>query len=119
MKIRWGKLPPKANSKNIYELNLFYQSPGVMLPWMKKLIQVFQNSRNAREIGLIKKIADYMLVNQTKLKKGVDDAMGGQVLELESERLMKLGSIKTLLKLNYSADEISKILDEPIEKVTL
>lgn len=86
---------------------------------MKKLIQVFQNSRNAREIGLIKKNADYMLVNQTKLKKGVDDAMGGQVLELESERLMKLGSIKTLLKLNYSADEISKILDEPIEKVTL
>jgi hypothetical protein len=68
-------------------------------------------------IGLITKIADYMLVNQTKLKKGVDDAMGGQVLELESERLMKLGSIKTLLKLNYSADEISKIIDEPIEKV--
>ena len=69
------------------------------------------------QIGLITKIADYMLVNQTKLKKGVDDAMGGQVLELESERLMKLGSIKTLLKLNYSADEISKIIDEPIEKV--
>ena len=43
--------------------------------------------------------------------------MGGQVLELESERLMKLGSIKTLLKLNYSADEISKIINEPIEKV--
>ena len=44
-------------------------------------------------------------------KEGVEGAMGGKVLELESERIEKRGSIKTLYKvLNYSIDEIAEIL---------
>lgn len=67
---------------------------------------------------LIVKIADYMLSQSEKLKKGVDEAMGGQVLELESERLMRVGSIKTLYqKLNYSPEEIATIINEPLEIV--
>ena len=36
-------------------------------------------------------IADHMLKAHRKARKGVDRAMGGQVLELESERLLRIG----------------------------
>ena len=42
-------------------------------------------------INLIKKISDYILREETIIRKGVEDAMGGKVLELESERLFRIG----------------------------
>ena len=44
--------------------------------------------------------------------------MGGKVLELESERIEKRGSIKTLYKvLNYSVDKIAEILHISCDEV--
>ena len=39
---------------------------------------------------LIIKISDYICQNEEKVRKGVDEIMGGKVLELESERLERL-----------------------------
>ena len=41
-------------------------------------------------IGLIGRIADYIFKESPRAKKGIGEAMGGQVLELESERLERL-----------------------------
>ena len=46
-------------------------------------------------VNLITKISDYILRKEETIKKGVSDAMGGKVLELESERLLREG--ETLL----------------------
>ena len=42
-------------------------------------------------VKLIMKIADYIIESEEKVKKGVNNAMGGEILELESERLMRIG----------------------------
>ena len=42
-------------------------------------------------IELIIRIADYILRKQEKARKGFGDVMGGKVLELESDRLIKQG----------------------------
>ena len=64
---------------------------------------------------LIVRIADYMLSKEEKLRKGVEDAMGGNILELESERLTKNGvkrglKIGKLLSSGYSIEKISELL---------
>lgn len=45
-------------------------------------------------MGLILKVSDHILKKHGKTKKGVKDIMGGRVLELESERLLKKGRIE-------------------------
>lgn len=42
-------------------------------------------------IKLIVKISDYIFQDEEKIQKGIGDAMGGKVLELESERLRAEG----------------------------
>lgn len=42
-------------------------------------------------VNLIIEISDYILKSDKNVKEGVSDTMGGKVLELESERLMKIG----------------------------
>jgi predicted transposase YdaD len=42
-------------------------------------------------IQLILRISDYMLRSNKKVKERIDETMGGKVLELESERLLKKG----------------------------
>ena len=40
---------------------------------------------------LIVRISDYIFRKEEKVRKGVDEVMGGKVLQLESERLLELG----------------------------
>ena len=42
-------------------------------------------------VKLITKISDYILKSEKRVKKKVSDVMGGKVLELESERLIRIG----------------------------
>ena len=42
-------------------------------------------------IELIRKIADYIFADRKKVKERLGDIMGGKVLELESDKLIKLG----------------------------
>ena len=48
-----------------------------------------ENSYSMRE--LIIEVADHMLRNHTPLREGVDEIVGGRVLELRSERMRRLG----------------------------
>ena len=43
---------------------------------------------------LIVRISDYIFRKEEKIKKGVDEVMGGKVLQLESERLLELGEAR-------------------------
>lgn len=49
-------------------------------------------------INLVLKVSDHILKEHKKTKKGVKDIMGGRVLELESERLLKKGRTEGLAK---------------------
>ena len=42
-------------------------------------------------IELIRRIADYIFADRKKVKERLGDIMGGKVLELESDKLIKLG----------------------------
>lgn len=56
--------------------------------------ELFKDNRSvlyADLVHLIIKISDYILNEEEIIKKGVGDAMGGKVLELESERLIRIG----------------------------
>ena len=60
----------------------------------KKLEKEFLAKGKEREyrdlIGLIDRILDYVCKESSRARKGIGDIMGGQVLELESERLERL-----------------------------
>lgn len=68
-------------------------------------------------IRLIKDISDHVLRNSQTLKKEVAEIMGGKILELESERLLKAGwqegrqeekkeAIIRMIKKHYSKEQI-------------
>ena len=43
---------------------------------------------------MIVRISDYIFRKEEKIKKGIDEVMGGKVLQLESERLFELGEAR-------------------------
>ena len=61
-------------------------------------------------IELIERIAEYIFVEEDSVKEGIGDIMGGKVLELQSDKLIKKGreeGIKALVE-SYHEDEIPK-----------
>ena len=73
-------------------------------------------------VKLIVKISDHILKSEEAVKKGVNSAMGGKVLELESERLMRVGkaegraeAVERLLKKGFSVEQISNMLDFDVD----
>ena len=56
----------------------------------KELLDVGKEKHYRDLIGLIGRIVDYIFKESPRAKKGIGEAMGGQVLELESERLERL-----------------------------
>ena len=66
---------------------------------------------------LIVKIADYIFRKEEDVRKGIGDIMGGQVLELESERLktggMIAGAIKTCKKFKLDQEAaVKNVIEE-------
>lgn len=57
----------------------------------KELFKDNQSVLYTDMVNLITKISDYILRKEENIKKRVGDAMGGKVLELESERLLRIG----------------------------
>ena len=64
----------------------------------KELFEGNQSMLYADLVNLITKISDYILRKETIIKKGIGDAMGGKILELESERLIKIGKAKEFIE---------------------
>ena len=87
-------------------------------------------------IELIIRIAEYILKDREKTRKGFGEVMGGKVLELESDKLIQKGleqgrtqgleqgleqgiknSVRKLLKNGLSVEETAKLLELPKERV--
>lgn len=77
------------NTEKLQSLLQEYADMRVQLE--KVLYGETESALYADMVKLIIKISDYILKSEEKVKKGVNDAMGGKVLELESERLIKVG----------------------------
>ena len=78
--------------------------------------ELFKDNRSvlyADMVNLITKISDHILRKEEIIKKGVGDAMGGKVLELESERLIKIG------KAEGKAETFIKNIDNLINNLGL
>ena len=106
----------------------------------KELLDVGKEKHYRDLIELIDRIADYIFKESSRLKKGIGEIMGGQVLELESERLERLiregceaareaareegreeGRVDFVTQLlrdgKYNATEISQIFGVPMEQI--
>ena len=102
----------------------------------KELLDVGKEKHYRDLIELIDRIADYIFKESPRAKKGIGEAMGGQVLELESERLERLiregceaareaareeGRVDFVTQLlrdgKYNATEISQIFGVPMEQI--
>lgn len=80
-------------------------------------------------IKLITRIADYIFREEPNVKKGLGDVMGGQILELESERLIRMGKeegeenkrreivLNMLSKKKFSYEEIADLTGITAEEV--
>lgn len=77
------------NTEKLQSLLQEYADIRVQLE--KVLYGEMESALYADMVKLIIKISDYILKSEEKVKKGVNDAMGGKVLELESERLIRVG----------------------------
>ena len=94
-------------AESIFEKNLLMLLPFYIMRYEKRAHDMRENPRlfqtllNEYEeirvklekelIKLIVKISDYIFQDEEKIQKGIGDAMGGKVLELESERLRAEG----------------------------
>ena len=102
----------------------------------KELLDVGKEKHYRDLIELIDRIADYIFKESFRVKKGIGEIMGGQVLELESERLERLiregceaareaareeGRVDFVTQLlrdgKYNATEISQIFGVPMEQI--
>ena len=64
--------------------------PKLLIPLIN---EVFHTDYSENEIlkQIRNEISDYILRDEEKLQKGVGKIMGGQILELESKRLLRIG----------------------------
>lgn len=67
-----------------------YKVPIIRIEWysIKEILE--KEFRDIRE--LISKIVEYSFPESKNVRKGLGEIMGGQVLELESDRLIKKGT---------------------------
>lgn len=71
--------------------SLLQEYTDIRIQLEKVLYNENESTLYADMVKLIIKISDYILKSEEKVKKGVNDAMGGKILELESERLIRVG----------------------------
>ena len=84
------------NSEKLIALLKEYEEIRTSLE--KELFQRNQSVLYTDLVNLITKIADYILRKEETIRKGVSDVMGGQVLELESERLIRIGKAEGIVE---------------------
>ena len=83
-----------------------YKVPALRMQWYsleelleKIFLQKGQEKSFRDMMELINRITGYIFLKSKKIKEGLGEIMGGQVLELESDRLMKRGSVEKLSEL--------------------
>ena len=61
---------------------------------------------------MIVRISDYIFRKEEKIKKGIDEVMGGKVLQLESERLFELGEARGKLLEKQKEKQRARLLEK-------
>ena len=80
------------NTEKLQELLSEYEDIRVNLE--KELSMAGRSELYTDLNRLIVRISDYIFRKEEKIRKGVDEVMGGKVLQLESERLFELGEAR-------------------------
>ena len=127
------------NSKDCMNLKLVfpdgqsvnYKVPVLRMQWYsleelleKIFLQKGQEKSFRDMMELINRITGYIFLKSKKIKEGLGEIMGGQVLELESDRLMKRGSVEKLSELvakrmrkGDTPEQIAELLEEDLELI--
>lgn len=113
--------------KNPNEIMKMVEKYRLIEKRMETMLGKDDNSRNIflNLTKLMQKVIDYVLRKYDITRKELDKNMGGTILELESERLLKLGkaegdrerlkkSVANLKKKGYNNNQISDLLDVPV-----
>ena len=89
--IRYEKVKQQLEEDEALRVKLFQEYEIIEKYLETKLLKEGKEKefRDIRE--LIHRITDYIFSESEKIRKGMDEIMGGQVLELESDRLIKKG----------------------------
>lgn len=103
----------EKHKEELYELLEEYEYIRKQLEQSRDKSDLYMNM-----ITLIKEIANYIFREEENIRKGLGDVMGGQILELESERLEALGQkrLLTLISLmteNGREAELSRLSRDP------
>ena len=69
-------------------------------------------------VSFITKISDYIFKDSEKTKKGLEETMGGKVLELESEKLIRKGAQTTIEETVSRMRKSGKFTEEDIVLAT-
>lgn len=93
-----GAIPNKLEVKVKKVIALLKEYEDIRRHLEKELLKDNQSVLYADMVNLIIRITDHILRKKENIRKGVGDAMGGKVLELESERLMKLGKAEEFIE---------------------
>ena len=103
----------EKHKEELYELLEEYEYIRKQLEQSREKSDLYMNM-----ITLIKEIANYIFREEENIRKGLGDVMGGQILELESERLEALGQKKLLTLISLMTEngreaELSRLSSDP------
>lgn len=124
--LRYEKIFLYENEQELSKLLREYTS--IELSLEKEFLDSGKEKEYRDLIELILRITDYILKHAQKARKGLNDIMGGKVLELESDKLIQQGleqgleqgirsSALKLLTKGKTVKETAQLLDLPEEQV--
>lgn len=122
--IRYEKLREQLEIDEIFRKELYTEYRAIETYLEKHFLESGQEKGFRDMMELINRITGYIFSKSEKIKEGLGEIMGGQVLELESDRLMKRGSVEKLSELvakrmrkGDTPEQIAELLEEDLELI--
>lgn len=89
--IRYEKLKNRLEEDIAQQQEMFMEYCSIERKLEKTFLENGQEKIFRDMIELIKRVTDYVFSKSEKIRKGIGEIMGGKVLELESDKLIKQG----------------------------
>ncbi|MGN8888779.1 hypothetical protein [Blautia sp. HCP28S3_G10] len=89
--MRYEKNRDQAETDPVFQEGILKEYADIEEYLEEELLDQDREQAYRDMIELIRKIADYIFADRKKVKERLGDIMGGKVLELESDKLIKLG----------------------------
>ena len=115
--IRYEEIKQQLEEEESLREELF-QEYRMIEEYLEKKFLKNEKEKEFRDIWeLTSRIVNYIFSESEKIKKGMEEIMGGQVLELESDKLIKkteerMGMLCKKLVQDGRQEEISRIIDD-------